>query len=125
MAVLDRCFAYKHPVFAPAMRIISAITNSNPVSVTTTFAHGYQSGTIVRIDIPVADGMQQLNSMFGPITVTSTTTFTLPIDSTQFDVFAIPASPSPHDNICALAVPIGEITPLLTAAVQNVLPTIP
>src|ERR1700734_1201635 len=83
-------FAYRFPIYQPAMRIIAAISNSNPVGITTTFNHQYVSGLIVRIDIPAALGMQQLNQMFGPITVTGNTTFTLPIDSTNFDLFVLP-----------------------------------
>lgn len=104
------------------MRIITAITNSNPAVVTTSFAHQYKSGTIIRIDVPPADGMPQIDQMFGPITVLSPTTFSIPIDSTNFTAFSIPVSPPSSINTCAQAVPIGEITPILTAAVQNVLP---
>jgi hypothetical protein len=56
-----------------------------------------------------------------PILVTGATTFTIPIDTTNFDAFSIPINPSPHVNTCALVVPVGEITPILTAATVNVL----
>jgi hypothetical protein len=118
MAIL----AFPFPVFQPAMRIIAAITKSFPLQVTTTFAHQYKNGTIVRLDIPYADGMQQLNLLFAPITVTGATTFTMPIDSTGFDPFVIPMGLSPHINTNAVVVPIGEISSTLAAAVQNVLP---
>jgi hypothetical protein len=90
--------------------------------VTTSFEHQYKSGTIVRIDVPNADGMQQINQQTGPITVLSPTTFSIPIDTTHYDAFAIPVAPPPEVNTCALVVPIGEINEMLTAAVQNVLP---
>lgn len=114
------CYANPNPIFQPAMRLIASISNSYPMVVTTTFDHQYVSGTIVRLDIPPADGMQQANQLYGPIAVTGTTTFTMDIDSTNFDVFSIP-SPSPGVNICAQVVPIGEISPILYAAVQNIL----
>jgi hypothetical protein len=104
------------------MRIIIAITNSFPAVITTSFEHQYKSGTIVRIDVPPADGMQQINQQTGPITVLSTTTFSIPIDTTHYDIFALPIAPPPEVNTCALVVPIGEINEMLTAAVQNVLP---
>lgn len=119
---MSTCFAYENPVFKPAMRLISAITQANPAEITTTFDHGYITGTIVRLDIPKAVGMQQADQFTGPITVTGTTTFTIPMDSTSFDPFAIPPSPSPHDNTCAQVVPIGEVNETLRAAVMNVLP---
>jgi hypothetical protein len=105
------------------MRLIEAISQSNPVSVTTTFAHGYISGTIVRLDIPSIDGMPQINQMTGTITVTGASTFTMPIDSTKFQPFSIPTSPIPaYANTCAQVVPIGEANEILSAAVKNVLP---
>jgi hypothetical protein len=119
---VSTCYAQQFPVFQPAMRIIAAITNSNPAQVTTTFAHQYNSGCIVRLDIPFADGMQQANQLTGTITVTGSTTFTIPLDTTQFDAFAIPVSPPPWVNTCAMVVPIGEDNANLNSAVQNVLP---
>ena len=113
-------FPQANPIYQPAMRIISNITQANPAVVTTTQPHLYITGTIVRIDIPpfgpgnTATGMQQMNAQFGPITVLSPTTFSLPIDSTQFAAFVVGATQFPQ------AVPIGEVTDLLTAAVQNV-----
>lgn len=114
-------FAYRFPIFQPAMRVISSISNSFPVTITTTFNHQYVSGLIVRIDIPPKLGMQQINQQFGPITVTGDTTFTIPIDTTYYDVFTLPAGfpPSYQD---AQAIPIGEISSIIYAATQNVLP---
>lgn len=110
-----------NPIFQPAMRIIAAITQSNPATVTTTFAHQYINGTIVRLDIPVACGMQQANQLTGTIVVTGATTFVINIDTTLFDAFAIPVDPLPQVNTCAMVVPVGEITATLAAATQNVL----
>jgi hypothetical protein len=119
---MSTCFAYRNPIFQPAMRIITAITNANPAQVTTSFAHLYASGIIVRLDIPPADGMQQANGLTGTITVTSPTTFTIDIDTTGMDIFAIPVSPSPQTNTCAMVVPVGEVNAILTQAVRNTLP---
>jgi hypothetical protein len=120
---MSTCYAQRNPVFQPAMRIISAITNANPAVVTTTFEHQYLTGTVLRLDVPVADGMQQINGMTFPIVVTSPTTFTVPVDSTSFDSFSIPVSPNPpYANTCAVAVPVGEVNATLLAATQNVLP---
>lgn len=121
MAIL----ALTEPVYKPAMRVITAITKANPAVVTTSFDHGYITGTIVRIDIPptevgaTAVGMPQINQLFGPITVLSPSTFSIPIDTTNFDAFV---GPSLTYTQYAQAVPIGEANDILTAAVQNVLP---
>lgn len=119
---MSTCYANPDPTFQPSMRLISAITNGNPAVVTTTFGHDFVSGTLVRLYIPVIDGMFQASNLVGTITVTGPTTFTIDIDTTSFDVFAIPVAPSPHDNTCALVVPIGEVNDILSAATQNVLP---
>ena len=114
-------YANPFPTYQPSMRVIAAITKSFPATVTTTFAHQYLSGTIIRLDIPLSGGMTQANQMFGPITVTGSTTFTIPIDTTYFDTFTVPTAfpPAYQDS---QAVPIGEDNDMLTAAVQNVLP---
>jgi hypothetical protein len=120
--MMSTCFAYVNPPFQPAMRIITAITQANPASVTTSFAHLYKSNLIVRLDIPPACGMQQINGMTGTITVTSPTTFLITIDSTLFSPFAIPVSPPANVFTCAQVVPIGEDNGTLSSAVKNTLP---
>jgi hypothetical protein len=112
------CFALRYPIITPAMRLILSISQSNPVVVTTTFPHGYITNTIVRLDIPLTYGMPQINQQIGTITVTGASTFTIPIDSTTYQPFVVPGSPTE----CAQVVPIGEDNSILTAAVQNVLP---
>jgi hypothetical protein len=117
--------AFPYPVYQPAMRIIASVTNAFPATVTTTFAHQYLSGTIIRLIIPTGFGMVQANQLYGPINVTGPTTFTIDIDTTFFDAFAVPSSsPSnfPLNYQYAQTIPIGEINSILTAATQNVLP---
>lgn len=122
--------AQQKPFFQPAMRQISAITQSNPVVITTTFDHSYFTGDIVRINLPASAavplnpllsfGMPQINKVYAPITVLSTTTFSMPIDSTLFDAFTIPAG--------ALQFPqctnIAEVAQNIWGAEYNTLPTL-
>lgn len=122
MPVTYQCIALHNPVFQPAMRLIAAITNSNPCVVTTTFAHQYKNETIVRLDIPPACGMQQANQLFGPLTVIDSLNFSLPIDTTHFTAFSVPSGLGPNINICAQVVPIAENNDTLRASVRNVLP---
>lgn len=117
MAIL----AFPNPIYQPAMRIVTAMTNSNPIVVTTSFSHLYLSGLIVRIDIPKGFGMLQMNQKFGPITVINDTQFTLPIDSTYFDLFVIPTQ-FPESFQHAQAVPFAEVNDQLKQAVRNTLP---
>ena len=117
MAIL----AFQFPVFKPAMRIISAVTNGFPASVTTTVDHSYLTGLIVRLDIPPGYGMTEANQLFGAIEVTSSTTFLIDIDTTTFTPFSAPSS-FPFNTQYAQTVPIAENNDILTQAVMNVLP---
>lgn len=114
-------YANPDPVFQPAMRLIASITNAFPALITTTFDHDYVDGTIVRFNIPFADGMQELDKRLAPITVTGPTTFTIPIDTIGFSSFAIPVGAPPYINTAAQVVPVGEINSTLEAATVNVL----
>ncbi len=114
-------YANPQPIFQPAMRLIASITQSSPAVVTTTFAHQYITGTVVRLDIPQACGMPQANTLTGAISVIDSTSFYIDIDTTQFQAFVIPTFEA-HVASNAMVVPIGEINETLKAATQNVLP---
>jgi hypothetical protein len=107
--------AVPFPTFQPAMRLIAAMTNSNPCSITTSFAHQYISGTVVRLHIPEGIGMEQADGLTGTIQVISPLAFTLNIDTTNFDPLLSPTGG-------AQVIPIGENSFILGAATQNVLP---
>ncbi len=113
-------YAYPTPIYQPAMRIVQSITIAIVPEVTTTFAHLYKTGTVVRIDMPEGFGMQQINQKFGTIVVTGSTTFLINIDTTFFDTMLAfidwPADASSYPQCLA----IGEDNSILTAAVQNV-----
>lgn len=108
------CYAVEFPAFQPAMRIVTAISQSNPAVITTSFAHQYDDGIIVRLDIPLQNGMQSIAGITYPILVLSPTTFSVPVDSTSFQAFT--------NNACAMVVPVGELNGQLTDATRNVLP---
>jgi hypothetical protein len=111
------CYANPNPLFQPAMRIITNITNTNPAIVTTSFDHNYLTGENLRLYVSAEFGMSQINEMTGYIEVLSPTTFSISIDSTSFDPFVIPPSPKTCSQVC----PVGEINSMLTAATHNVL----
>lgn len=113
--------AQQYPVFQPAMRIISNITNAVQAEVTTSFAHQYRNGMIVRLIIPQGYGMIQADQLFGPITVTGDTTFLIAIDTTSFSPYTTPVT-SPDDAQFPQAVPFGEVNSTLLASYKNVLP---
>ncbi len=115
------CITQPGPTFEPYVTVIASITKAQIPTITTTFAHNYFDGTIVRLQIPPALGMQQLTGQTSPILVASSTSFTINIDTTQFDNFAIPVSPDIHVDICGLVIPIGSRNDTLRPAEHNAL----
>ena len=111
------------PTFQLAMRVISNITQSPIANVTTTINHQYIVGTIVRFDMPLGTGMPQINQQVGTIlTIPTPTTFTVSIDTTQYDPFVGSPTFPPAYAGDPQVVPIAENNDILTAATQNVLP---
>lgn len=108
------CYANPFPAFQPAMRVVTAITQANPAVVTTSFAHQYVNGIIVRLDFPAANGMPQIVGNTYVVTVVSSTTFSLNVNSSNFQAYV--------NNQCAMVIPVGELTSQFNAATQNVLP---
>ncbi len=119
--------AITNPTYQEPMRVVTAITKGFPALVTTSFAHGYITGMFVRLDIPLDYGMQQANQQASYITVTSDTQFTIDIDTTSYDTFAIPTPWLPLSNgdlvnpQFAQVVPIGEDNAMLSASTFNIL----
>lgn len=113
--------AIVNPTYFPAVRDIAAVTNDFQASVTTTFAHGYVSGTIVRLIIPPNFGMQLANQAQGTITVTGADTFTITVDTSQMDPFAVPPLEPGNNFTAAQVTPIGEIAAILDASFVNIL----
>ena len=105
-------------MFQPAMREITNITSSYPAVITTSFAHDYSTGLIVRLDIPLLWGVQQLNGQQSAITVIDNVTFSVDIDTTLMDAFNVVPGATQFPQV----VPIGEITEQLFQATHNALP---
>ena len=119
---MSSCYSNPTPIFQPAMRIITAITNANPAVVTTSIDHDYLDGEIVRLIIPDGFGMTQANNLYAAISIIDSTSFSIGIDTTKFDAFAAP-SPLPDAYTCAQTIPIGEVNSTFAAATKNTLPT--
>jgi hypothetical protein len=121
-------YAVQFPIFQRAMRNILTITQDENALVTTTFDgvnpgdHQYLTGLIVRLYVPYGFGMVQANQLYGPITVVNDTQFTIPIDTTNFDAFVVPAFQPGAFGTPAQVVPIGELNDMLDQATVNVLP---
>jgi hypothetical protein len=117
--------ALENPTIKPAVRIITAITQSSPVVVTTSFDHGYGIGLIVRLRIPPYFGMQQANKLQGTVIAVTSDTLTLDIDTTNFDPFVLPPNQVTPlvdtQTQFAQVVPVGEVNTTLQFAWRDVL----
>ena len=113
-------YDYTTPIFQPAMRIVTNITQANPAVVTTNIPHNFLNGEIVRLYVPYDFGMVQADYLFAPITVLSATTFSIAIDTTLFYPYN---NPGTNLSQTSMAIPIGEITSQIYAAETNTLPS--
>lgn len=76
--------------YVPKRREISGVTNALQAEVTTTEDHGYAVGQLVRLHVDKRYGME-LDTVKGQVlTVPSTTTFTVDVDTTQLDTYVTP-----------------------------------
>jgi hypothetical protein len=66
--------------------VITVVVNS------TTESMSYIPGQIIKLNIPFSYGMQQANGMTVEITAINSLNISVNVDSTNFDVFAIPSS---------------------------------
>ena len=117
----------QNPTFMPAIRDILSITQANPAVITTTFDgtnpgdNGYLSGLIVRLNIPLNFGMQALNEQIFTITVLSSSTFSIPLDTTSLEPFSVPSIQPGFNYTPAQVTPVGEVTAQLNQSFRNTL----
>ena len=96
------------PQFYPRHRAITAITAASSAVITMSVTHGFTVGQAVRIKVPAAYGMTEIDNLIGNITAVSTAnnTITVDIDSSAFTAFAFPATAAVPFTP-ALVVPVG------------------
>lgn len=108
------------PLFAPRYRFATAITAASSAVVTTSMLHEYVVGQKIKMVVPSAFGMTEMDGLTGTITAVSTSTFTLDIDSSAFTAFVFPLTAAATFS-SALAVPAGEDTAQALLSSSNVL----
>lgn len=114
-----------NPLFYPSRRRITKITKASSAVITLSVTHGYTVGQAVRITVPAAFGMVEMNNLVGNITAINTNTssgntITVDIDSTSFTTFAFPLTAA-GPFTPAEVVPVGEDTALANSLAVNVL----
>ena len=100
------------PRYYPRRRFITAISSSGTSSIITmSVTHGFVAGEAIRVIVPSAFGMTQMNGLIGNITAVSTAnnTITVDIDSSAFTAFAFPTSATAAAGVTfAQVAPVGE-----------------
>ena len=95
------------PNYIPLNVEISNITRAVSATVTTSSDHYYVVGQLVRFHVPRPYGMIELNNQLGYVlTVPTSTTFTVDINTLQFTAF-IP-SPTYPGNMAAQVSAVGD-----------------
>ena len=79
--------------YIPKRREVSAVSNAAQAEVTTTEDHGYEIGKFVRLHIPSAYGMALDSVKAKILTIPTTTTFTVDVDTTNLSSYSTPAYP--------------------------------
>ncbi len=106
------------PIFYPRRRFISDITTGVTTIVDCTADHGLTVGQQIRMVVPAAYAMVEMDGLQATLTAVTATTMTLDIDSTAFTAFAFPL-PAAVPFSPSLVVPFGQDTPQsLTSAVD-------
>jgi len=107
------------PIFYPRRRFIANITAAGSAVVTCTADHGLTVGQEVRIIVPAAYGMVEMDALKGTITAQSLNSLTIDVDSTAFTAFQFPL-PGVVPFSPALVIPFGmDTAEALSAAVDD------
>lgn len=95
--------------FVPKRRLISNVTNAVGAVVTTTEDHGYETGYVVRVNVPQSYGMSLYAQ--AKIIVTGTNTFLTDIDTSNQPPFVSPVFvPDGSGFTNAQTTPISGVT---------------
>ena len=115
------------PYWIPNSYTIASITQAAQAVITTTVTQYFTVGQAVRINVPAAMGMVEMNGLLGNIVAVNEATtgsgansITVDINSTAFTAFAWPLTGSTTFTPATI-VPVGENTALALANGQNIL----
>jgi len=93
--------------YTPRRRFLANVTQASSAVVTTTVDHGYTVGQKVRFSVSSPYDMIELDGLAGTITATTTSTFTVDIDTSSFTTFAFPLN-ADAPFTPAQVIPFGE-----------------
>lgn len=95
--------------FYPRRRFITSITQATSAVITMSVTHGLTAGQSIRLNVPSAFGMTEMDGLLANITAVSTAnnTVTVDVDSSAFTAFSFPLTAGvPFTQ--AQVIPVGE-----------------
>jgi len=106
------------PIFYPRWRYVINITQAANAIIHTSVDHGYTVGQKIRVNVPAAFGMVEMDGVEAIVTAVTAGTITTNIDSTGFTAFAF-ALPAVLPFTMPTIVPIGiDMGTAITGAVN-------
>ena len=107
------------PRFYPRVRYITGITQAAQAVITMSVTHSFQVGQKVRIVVPAAFGMTQINNYLATVLAVShsatVNTITVDFDSSAATAFAFPTS-----AVAAVGVTFPQVVPVGEAAINTI-----
>jgi hypothetical protein len=91
-------------IFYPAYNLITAITNAENAVISLQNTNDLTVGQVIRILVPNSYGMKQINKQTASILIADPAFIVVNINTTAYDVFAVPSMPLNQSFI----IPIGE-----------------
>ncbi len=113
-------------IFYPRRRVITKITKAAQAVITLSVSHGYEVGQSIRLRVPAAFGMVEMDNLLATIVAIDTTpttgnSITVDIDSTAFTTFAWPLTATFAAFSPAETIPVGEDTAAALVAGVDIL----
>jgi len=106
--------------YQPTNYYITGISQAASAVITVSVAHNYLVGDKIRVAVPTAFGMTEINGLLATVTAVGTSTITVDVDSTGFTAFAFPTSAVAGAGVTFPHVtPVGEVSSKLTSAMDN------
>jgi len=93
-------------MFNPKKRVIANITQAAAGVVTTLVDHNYSTGQKIRMNVPAACGMIELDGQLVTVTYLTASTFSIDVATTGYTAFAFPL-PAAVPFTPASAIPVG------------------
>lgn len=95
------------PLYVPQRRFVTKISQAAAGVVTTSIAHGLQTGEYVRMHVPAGFGMVELDGQLAKVTRLTAYTFAMDINTSGYSAFVFPLSADVPFSFAEM-IPVGS-----------------